>query len=189
MNLNLNNVNKKVVLFLSVVGAILSFIAGLLSRTPFINLFFKSILSGIIIGIITFGANIVIILFLPELLEDKQESDDDDEADSTNIDIVMPDEGYTVQTVDSDQGVENTESNQGESESSTPSEQNFKGIGLDNLQNLSDSTFESNEGINNNSDEIQSSSPASSSVANGSDFGDHSVEEMAKAVKTVLKKD
>lgn len=187
MNLNLNNINKKIVLFFSLLGFILSFISGLITGSSFINLFFHSIISGLVIGLIIAISNIVIMIYLPELLENGEDDDIDISDSDGHVNIVMPEEKYNVQTGDINEASEddvNTESTGSASDSS------FKEVDLDNLKNLS-SASESIDSGNFNSFDSNSDDkpPISSSIDGATDVGKHSIEDMTKAVKTVLKKD
>ncbi len=187
MNLNLNNVNKKIVLFFSLLGFFLSFISGLVSGSSFINLFFRSIMSGLVIGLLITIINIVIMIYLPELIEDGNDDDIDLSDSDGHVNIVMPEEKYNVQTGELNEDTaddENSESVENSSDSS------FKEVDLDNLKNLSSASDSINsdsfDNSDSNSDDIP---PISSSVEGATDTGKHSIEDMTKAVKTVLKKD
>ncbi len=190
MSFNIQNINKKIVLFFSLFGFVLGFLSGLFSGNSFINLLLRSILSGVLIGVVIVISNFAIMTFLPELLE-ADVSDDDHDADSDGqVNIVMPEEGYTVQTDDRYDGSEingaTTSGSKPQGEASV--ETSFKEIDMDNLKNMSSSGNTEDEQIVQSSDDGQSSYSSHSS-ATPAEIGEHSVEEMAKAVKTVLKKD
>ena len=184
MNFNVDNVNKKIVLVFSFIGFILSLLAGIFSGNNFINILFHSILSSIIIGGIVFGANIVVMVYLPELLTNDNDSEDGEEDSAGQVDIVMPEEGYTVQSED-----ENFTNATGSSVSTNSSE-DISEVGLDNLQSMSNSGMPEEAYINDSVSSGDDEGYSSNSVTHGDvPMGEHSVEDMAKAVKTVLKRD
>ncbi|MGL1894680.1 MAG: hypothetical protein OCD02_23880 [Spirochaetaceae bacterium] len=190
MNFNLNNVNKKIVIFFSLVGFFLSFITGIISGYNFINLFLRSAFSGIIIGIIIIIANFVIMNFLPELVAGNESEDfDSSTANEGHVDIVMPEEGYTVQSDeqgDSDQ--EPTEIG-ADGEVVAKVDTGFKEVDLDNLKSLSSSGFNSSETSEEDDYASDKSTSLYSSMSGDNAIENNSVEDMARAVKTVLKKD
>lgn len=186
MDFNLNVINRKVTLYFTIAGFILSFISGLVAGNTFVNVFFRSIISGVVIGLVIIIANLLIAMFLPDLLEDMEESDDED----GHIDIVMPEEQYSVQSGETDNN--DIDSSTEESSGTSRIESGFTEVGIENLQNLGHS---SDIPEPNGSDDIINASSDSlgyspSHITGGDpDIGNHSVEEMAKAVKSVLKKD
>lgn len=188
MRLNLNNINKKAVIFFSLLGFVLSLLSGIITGHSIINLFFRSIVSGLLMGILISAVNLVIMMYLPELLEPEGQEDVDD--DDSRVDIVMPQEEYRVQSGDEGDDIEQEVTDDG-SETS-PNDSAFKEVDLDNLKSLSssdsDNTRES-EAYEDSGDYSENAPSAPSSKVDTSDFGGNSTEDMAKAVKTVLKRD
>lgn len=183
MSFNLNSINKKIVLYLTLIGFILSFISGLISGNSFGELFIRSFISGVVIGIVIIIVNIVIVIYLPELLETEETEDVDDEDGDSRIDIVMPEEKYQVQAGDSNGSDDDLTDSATEQTNSS-----FKEVDLDNLKSLSSSNDNYTNNVENYSDDSESFSQTSS-ANDSSEFGNHSAEELAKAVKTVLKKE
>lgn len=191
MSFNINNVNKKIVIIFSLLGFILSFISALVSGITFFNVLFRSIVSGIAVGIIITICNLVIMVFLPELLEPYSESTDNSDDSEGQVDIVMPEEGYTVQRDDQYDGSEMdyTEAQAQEvANGASASGSEFKEVDMSNLKDLSSSA---DYPVEEADDDYQVGDGLSPMTSANSDSiaGEHSVEEMAKAVKTVLKKD
>ncbi|QEN06033.1 hypothetical protein EW093_15485 [Thiospirochaeta perfilievii] len=186
MDLNINNVNKKIVIFFSVFSFILSFISGIFAGSSFINLIFSSIISGVVIGLLIVALNFVVIIFLPELLEDSDQIDSDTLDGNNRVDIVMPEESYKVQSRNEDD--DTLDAQVGEDTGDTL-DSGFKEVSLGNLESLSssDSLTSDDSQIKEDFSESDSFTPSGSSGSTGVES--HSVEEMAKAVKTVLKKD
>ncbi len=181
--MNLKNINKKIVAYLSLFGFILSFISGIISGNNFINIFIRSIFSGMIIGLLIVLINIVIMIYLPELLENSAEEELDDLDSDGQVDIVMPEESYQVQV--DDETMEDENSN-GDSSSVS----GFNEVGFNNLKSLSTSDVSGDSGNSGSGgfDDEENFSLESSSKAS-EELGKHSIDEMARAVKTVLKKD
>lgn len=187
MNFNVNNVNKKIVLIFSLIGFVLSFFTGIFSGNNFVNLFFHSILSGVVMGGIVFGANLVVMVYLPELLANDSDYDDGGDDSPGQVNIVMPEEGYTVQSESGDDSTDGADFSVSTNSSSGVNE-DVREVGLDNLQSMS------NTGILEEAYADDSTSDGgdftSSSVSNKNvPMEEHSVDDMAKAVKTVLKRD
>lgn len=185
MNFNLNSINKKIVLYLFLIGFILSFVSGLVTGNNFADVFVRSLVSGLVIGVIIIIVNIVIVIYLPELLEPEGHFDNDGREGDSHVNIVMPEEKYEVHTEDIDSSVDSgvgMESNFGNTDSS------FREVDLDDLKSLSSSSDNNFNEVENFADN-SSSFISTSSGAGEPDFGKHSVEDMTKAVKTVLKKD
>ncbi len=179
MSFNIKNINKKIVFSFSLIGFFLSFISGLFSGNSFINLIFGSILSGVIIGIIIIIANLIIMVFLPELLESNDSDGEGDDSEG-QVNIVMPEEGYTVQKGDNVNEADDSDST--DSSATVASDSGFKEVSLDDLKSLSFSDANNATEQDYNNDEYTSNKKDVS-------VGDNSIEDMAKAVKTVLKKD
>lgn len=196
MSFNINNVSKKAVIYFSLFGFILSLISGLTSGTTFGTVIFRSIVSGLVVGVVIAICNVAIIVYLPELLDQDVEPEQEDGSEGT-VDIVMPEEGYTVQqSAGSEDSTEVLEP-VNEINEETPAGTEFKEVDMSNLKNLSsqgvvDADFVSASEQSDN-DELPDSGEMTFTPAASDDgesiAGEHSVEEMAKAVKTVLKKD
>ena len=186
MNFDINKVNKKIVIFFAITSFFLSFVSGLIANNSFINLFFSSLISALLISILIVIIHFVIANYLPELLEtDESDESEDSNFDDGSVNIVMPEEQYTVQGDVSDLN--------DDSSFSKPSDETdnsgFKEVDLDNLKSLS-STDVSNMSYNDNTEDSSTDIPSYSIGSKGdTEIGKHSVEEMTKAVKTVLKKD
>lgn len=189
MSLDIKKINTKVVLIFSGLGFLLGFISGLIAGKDFLSLLISSIVSGIVIGVIIFISNLLIMSYLPELLEDEEDEDIDTGSDS-QVDIVMPEEGYTVQREDNYDGSEiSGDVNQGESVSNgSDSADGFKEVSMDNLSSIGDSADKFSQ-IAEDQDSESGEYQAPPSLKGDTNFGKHSTEDMAKAVKTVLKKD
>ncbi len=193
MSFNINNVNKKTVIYFSLFGFILSLITGLISGNDFINLIIRSLISGVAIGVVIFICNLVIMIYLPELLDASEHNEDtvDSGEDSDGqVNIVMPEEGYTVQNSDqlinSETGGSDFDSVEDVNVTTAPRSE-FKEVDMSNLENLSSLGVAD---IKQEQEVSESDTGVSSSASDGESIaGEHSVEDMAKAVKTVLKKD
>lgn len=84
-----------IVVFLSVLAAIISLITGLIAGVTFSGIIIRLLISSFLFALLGFGITLIIKNFLPELFEDNEiqnETDEPQMKSGQNIDVVLPDE-------------------------------------------------------------------------------------------------
>ncbi|GEM_PF-2102406 len=84
----------KYLLIIFLFGFFLSFLLGLIAGNPFFVILYKSIISGLLLGLIGFGANMLLRKYFPELFSKTQSEGEEITAEplGEEVDIVLPEE-------------------------------------------------------------------------------------------------
>ncbi|MDA3850360.1 MAG: hypothetical protein PF447_03730 [Spirochaetaceae bacterium] len=215
----MDSIKIRTLVLLSAMAAILSILAGGISGVPFLRIVLRSLISAGSFAVLAFGAAMLLQRFLPELFQDNRTNEDQEDMVGGGIDIMMDDSSsedgampFNPGMTDNASQEDSTEEFQQEQKTPMSPTWQKKEEDFNNPQDLPDiesfagefdngsdaAPREEHEESISQSEPLDAESPSSSHIhlrpsadEEAQDYfkSNSSPEEMAKAIRTVVKRD